>query len=165
MQEDQFGDYYRGKVEKSKWDGRWETETSCRGMVTEKTYREGSEQAVHSTRMPGRGQRKTQADLEVSKLGGKVVSLIEPVDTEINCIGKWLWGVIWTRWPNLWSVNTISFTKKTENKKNPLSYYFWAILYIDTWSNNIFKNFKLKKNFPVKMCENQPIYLFEQFQH
>lgn len=63
-------------------------ETSCRGMVTEKTYRERSEQAVHSTRMPGRGQRKTQVDFEVSKLGGKVVSLIETVDAEINYIGK-----------------------------------------------------------------------------
>lgn len=56
--------------------------------MTEKTYRERSEQAVHSTRMPGRGQRKTQVDFEVSKLGGKVVSLIETVDAEINYIGK-----------------------------------------------------------------------------
>lgn len=33
---------------------------------------------------------------------------------------------------------SISFSKKTENKESPLPYYFWDILYIDKWSNNIF---------------------------
>lgn len=48
-----------------------------------------SEWAVYSRRLPGRGQGKTQVELEVSKLGGEIGSLTETVEiVEINYLGK-----------------------------------------------------------------------------
>lgn len=47
-------------------------ERLCRGIAHRlDTDRERSEWAVYSRRLPGRGQGKTQAELEVSKRGGE----------------------------------------------------------------------------------------------